>query len=96
MVKNLSANVADVRDMGLISRLGRSPGGGYGNTLQYSCLENHMARGAWQATFHRAAKSQTRLRYTHTHTQGLYKFFSGFFSIIGYHKLLHRVPCAIQ
>ena len=68
VVKNLSANVADVRDMGLISRLGRSPGGGYGNTLQYSCLENHMARGAWQATFHRAAKSQTRLRYTHTHT----------------------------
>ena len=54
--------------MGLIPGLGRSPGGGYGNTLQYFCLENSMARGAWQATVHTVAKSQTRLRYTHTHT----------------------------
>ena len=40
MVKNWSANTRDVRDVGLISGLGRSPGGGHGNPLQYSCLEN--------------------------------------------------------
>ena len=66
--KTSSANAGDPKDLSSIPGLGRSPGGRYGNTLQYSCLENHMARGAWQATFHRAAKSQTRLRYTHTHT----------------------------
>ena len=47
-------------DLGLIPGLGRSPGGGYGNPLQYSCLENPMVRGAWRATFHRVTKSQTR------------------------------------
>ena len=49
MVKNLPANAGDVRDKGLISGLGRSPGGGRGNPLQYSCLENPMDRGAWQS-----------------------------------------------
>ena len=49
MVKNLPANVGD---MGLISGSGRSPGGGNGNLLQYSCLENPMDRRAWQATVH--------------------------------------------
>ena len=39
-------------DLGLIPGLGRSPGGGHGNPLQYSCLENSMDRGAWQATIH--------------------------------------------
>ena len=46
-------------DLGLIPRLGRFPGGGHGNPLQYSCLENPMDRGAWQATVHGVAKSQT-------------------------------------
>ena len=46
VVKNPSASARDVRDMSLILGLGRSPGGGYGNTLQYSCLENSMDRGA--------------------------------------------------
>ena len=46
-------------DPGLIPRLGRSPGGGSGNPLQYSCLEKSMDRGAWQATVHGVAKSQT-------------------------------------
>ena len=46
---------------GVIAGLGRSPGGGYGNPLQYSCLENSMDRGAWQATVHGVAKSQTGL-----------------------------------
>ena len=52
MVKNLPANVGDVRDTVSIPRSGRSPGGEHGNPLQYSCLENPMERGAWQATVH--------------------------------------------
>ena len=59
MVKNLPANTGDIRDASLIPGSGRSPGGGHGNTIQYSCLENHMDRGAWQATIHRVAKSWT-------------------------------------
>ena len=62
MVKNPLASAVDVRDMGLISGSERSPGGGHGNPLQYSCLENPMDRGAWQATVHRVAKSQTGLK----------------------------------
>ena len=61
----------NARDPGLIPESGRSPGGGQGNPLQYSCLENPMDRGAWRATVHGAAKSQTclsdymqHLRYT--------------------------------
>ena len=50
VVKNPPANTGDVRDMGSIPRLGRSPGGRHGNPLQYSCLENPMDRGAWLAT----------------------------------------------
>ena len=49
------------RDRGSIPGLGRSPGGGHGKPLQYSCLENPMGRGAWQATVHGVAKSRTRL-----------------------------------
>ena len=48
--------------MGLIPGSGRSPGGGHGNPLQYSCLENPMDRGAWQATVHRVTQSQTQLK----------------------------------
>ena len=48
-------------DQGLIPGLGRSPGGGHGNPLQYSCLENPMDRGAWWATVHGVMKSHTRL-----------------------------------
>ena len=57
MVKNPPANAGDVRDKGLIPGLGRSPGGGHGNPLQYSCLENPMDREAWLATVHRVAES---------------------------------------
>ena len=53
VVKNPSANAGDIRDMGLIPGLGRPLGGGYGNPLQYSCLENPMDRGAWRAIAHR-------------------------------------------
>ena len=55
MVKNPPVNAEDIRDRGLIPGLGRSPGVGNGNPLQYSCLENPTDRGAWWATVHRAA-----------------------------------------
>ena len=61
MVKNPPANAGDIRDTGSILESGRSPGGGHGNPLQYSCLENPMDRGAWQATVHGVAKSRTQL-----------------------------------
>ena len=48
-------------DLGLITGLGRSPGGGHGNPLQYSCLENLMDRGDWWATVHRVTKNRTQL-----------------------------------
>ena len=56
MVKNLFVNAADIRDAGLIPGSGRFPGGGNGSPLQYSCLENPVDGGAWQATAHRVAK----------------------------------------
>ena len=59
VVKGPPANAGDVRDMGSIPGWGRYPGGGHGNTLRYSCLENPMDRGAWRATVHRLTKSQT-------------------------------------
>ena len=59
MVKNLPANAGDIRDMGLIPGLGRFPGGGHGNTLQYSCLEDPMDRGAWGATVHRVRETMS-------------------------------------
>ena len=52
VVKNLPTNAGDVRDEGLTPGLGRSPGGGHGNPLQYSCVENSMDREAWWATVH--------------------------------------------
>ena len=61
MVKNPPANAGDTGDGGSVPGLGRSPGVGNGNPLQYSCPENPMDRGAWQATVHRVAKSQTCL-----------------------------------
>ena len=67
VVKNLPANAGDV---GLISFLGRSPGEGNGNPLQYSCLENPMDRGAWWATVHEVARSWPWLN-THVGTQAL-------------------------
>ena len=59
LVKNLPANAGDVRDAGLIPGLERSSRGGHGNPLQYSCLENPMARGAWWVTVCEVTKSQT-------------------------------------
>ena len=62
VVKNSPASARDTGDMGSIPRSGRSPGGGNGNAFQYSCLEKPMDRGAWWATVHRVAKSQTQLK----------------------------------
>ena len=66
MVKNLSVNAEDAGDAGSIPGLGRSPGGGHGNPLQYSCLENPMERETWWTTVHGVAKNWTRLKW-HTH-----------------------------
>ena len=57
--KNPPANAGDLRDPGSIPGSRRSPGGEQGNPLQYSCLENAMDRGAWQATVHRVTESDT-------------------------------------
>ena len=57
----VKASAYNVGDLGSIPGLGRSPGEGNGNPLQYSCLENPMDGGAWWATVHRVTKSQTRL-----------------------------------
>ena len=62
VVKSLPANAGDIKDVGLIPELGGSPGGGHGNPLQYFCMENLMDRGAWQATVHGVANSQTQLK----------------------------------
>ena len=59
MVKNLPANAGDARVMGSTPGLGRFPGGGHGSPYQYSCLENPMDRGAWQATIHRVKQRWT-------------------------------------
>ena len=67
VVKNPSARAGDIRDLGLIPGLGRSPGGEHGSPLQYSFLENPMDRGAWQAIVHRVAKSQSQLKWLSTH-----------------------------
>ena len=61
MVKNPPANAGDARESGLIPVSGRSPDEGNGASLQNSCLENSMGRGAWRTTVHEATKSQTQL-----------------------------------
>ena len=71
-VNNPLANAVDLTDTGSIPGSGRSPEGGNGNPLQFSCLENVMDKGAWQATVHRVTQSQTRLN---THARA----FSGVF-----------------
>ena len=59
VVKNPPANSEDIRDAGSLPASRRSPGGGHGNPLQYSCLENSVDRGAWQTMVHAVSKSQT-------------------------------------
>ena len=66
VVKTLPTQAGDIKEVGLIPELGRSPGGGNGNPLQYSCLENPMDRGAWQVTDHRIAVRQLKQLSTRT------------------------------
>ena len=64
-VKELPANAGDV---GSVPRVERSSGGGHGNPLQFSCLENPMDRGAWRAIVHKVSKSRTQLKCPSMHT----------------------------
>ena len=75
VIKNPPANAGDIRDMGWIPGLGRSPGGGHGNPLQYSCLENPKGSGAWQATVHGVEEGWTLLKRLsmHTHSSDVYE-----------------------
>ena len=59
VVKNIPVSAGDTGDKGSVPGLGRSPGGGHGNPLQYSCLENSIDRGAWEATVRGVAESGT-------------------------------------
>ena len=78
VVKNSPSSAGDVAEVGSIPVSGRSPGGGNGNPLQYSCLENPMDRGAWWATVHGVTKSRTQLN-THTQTHWLNSYTSLFY-----------------
>ena len=68
LVKNPPANAGDIRDLGSIPESGRSPGGGHGNPLQYSCLENTYGQKAWWDMVHRVTKSQKQVKRLSTHT----------------------------
>ena len=78
----------NARDPGSIPGSRRSPGEGNGSPLQYSCLENSTDRGAWQATVHGIIESDM--------TKQLTLSFFMLFSILVYHRILSRVPCAIK
>ena len=79
VVKNLPASIGDARDTGSIPESGRSPGVGNGNPLQYSCLENSLDRGAWQATVPGFAESGTT-EHVSTHTYKILSFSELLFS----------------
>ena len=66
VVQNLPASAGDVRDMGSIPGSGRSPGEGHGNSLQHSCLENPVDRGAWWATVHTSALIHVHMLFANT------------------------------
>ena len=87
VVKNLPTNAGDVRDAGSIPGLGRSLGGGHGNPLQFSCLENPMDRGAWEAIVHRVAYNLSWLKWLSMHTCKY--LFTGFAAAA---KLLQSCP----
>ena len=72
VVKNLPARTGEVRDEGSIPGSGRSPGGGHGNSLQYSWLENPRDGGAWRAMVHGVIKSWTKLKQLSTHTSNAF------------------------
>ena len=99
VVKNPPANAGDARNVDSIPGLERSSGEGNGNPLQYSCLENSMDRGAWQATVHRVPKSRTRLKWLHIHTQWCWmvatESFGDFFSVSFLNGIWPLPPCNV-
>ena len=100
-VRNLPANTGDVRDVGSTSGLGRCPGGGHGNPLQFSCLENPMEREVWQATAHGYAKRWTWLKRLSMHR--MHKTFSKqpikrkiYSDQLMLDNRLNNLPCALS
>ena len=83
VVKNSSANAGGLIDVSSIPGSGRSSGGGHGNPLQYSCLENAMGRGALQAMVHRVTKSQTQLKRLGIHDEIYASVLTHFFTPFG-------------
>ena len=81
------ASACNAGDLGSIPGSGRSPGEGNGNPLQYSCLENSMDRGAWQATVHRVAESDRTERLTRMYILFHVHFHSGLSKGIAYNSL---------
>ena len=73
VIKKLPANAGNIRDPGLIPECGRSPGGGHGNPLQYSCLENPMDRGAWIPQSRKESDMTEVTWHTHDHITNLIK-----------------------
>ena len=92
MVKNLPVNGGEVRDAGSVPVSGRSPGGGHGNSLHYSCLENPTGRGAWWAAVHRVAQSQTQLERLSRHAF----YHIHIFVAAKYGRLINRIEYNIQ
>ena len=90
VVKKLPVKAGDIRDLGSVPRSGRSPRGGHGNPLQYSCLENPMDRGSWRAAVPRVAKSWTRLKWLGTHACYCEGEMKRNMEIV-YHKVCHTV-----
>ena len=82
--KETPASTGEVRDTGWIPGTGRSLGGGHGNPLQYSFLENPMDRGAWQAIVHRVKKKWTQLKRFSTHARLLQIFFPSLWFIFSF------------
>ena len=92
VVKNLPDNAQDARNLGSIHGLEWSPGGGHGNPLQYSFLENPMDKGAWKATVHRFTKSQTRLKWLSTYAHKL-RICTGSFKFIHMYIMFNKSKC---
>ena len=92
VVKSLPAKAGDMRDTGLVAGLGRFPGGGNSNPLQYSCLENPMNRGARKVAVHMVTKSQTRLKQVSMHGYWKLEFKHSFWGnkiqLTIFHKML--------
>ena len=93
VVKNPPASAGDTRDTGSIPGLGRSPGGGNSNLLQYSCLKIFTDRGAWWATIHRDLKESDTVEHTHTSHSRHFASQSFFLSFLSLLTLLQYCFC---